>query len=281
MKDFLTKKGITIAVVAIVIAMAAAISVALSGGNAGFASMLSQPFFKPLKSAMTSLVNSLESAYDYMYKFDEIRAENDRLRARVAELEDEYREYTEISEENARLRALLDFTERSDQAYPYESVSIIAWTASNFSSSFTISKGSSSGIELHDVVITENGYLVGLVTEVTTTSSVVTTIIDTTMSVGALIYENGETGIVSGDFDLFKQEKLKLSYMGASSEVIIGDTVVTSGSGGVYPSGLVIGRIDGIAVESSGLSPYAIVTPAAEISTLTHLYVITDFAVSE
>ena len=281
MKDFLSKKGIYIAVAAIVIAMAAAISVALSGGNAGFASMLSQPFFKPLKSAMTSLVSSLESAYDYMYKFDEIRAENDRLRARVAQLEDEYREYTEISEENARLRALLDFTERSDHAYPYESVSIIAWTASNFSSSFTISKGSSSGIELHDVVITENGYLVGLVTEVTTTSSIVTTIIDTTMSVGALIYENGETGIVSGDFDLFKREKVKLSYLGDGSGVIIGDTVVTSGSGGVYPSGLVIGHIEGIAVESSGLSPYAIVEPAADISALTHLYVITDFAVSE
>ncbi|MGM9522451.1 MAG: rod shape-determining protein MreC [Oscillospiraceae bacterium] len=280
MKDFITKKGIYIAIAAVVIAIAAAISVALSGGNAGFASMLSQPFFKPIKSAITSMVSALENAYDYMYRFDEIKAENEELKARVAKLEEEYREYTEISEENSRLRQLLNFSEKHEDLV-FEPVSVISWTASNFSSSFTISKGSDSGVELYDAVVTETGYLVGQVTEVTSASSTVTTITDTTLSVGALIYETGETGVTVGDFSLFKEGRLKLSYLGGDSNVIIGSTVVTSGDGGVYPSGLVIGYVDGVSADSSGLDSYATVTPAADINGSTHLYVVTDFAVSE
>ncbi len=280
MKDFFSKKGIFIAAAALLVAVAAAITVAVTGGHAGFASLLSEPFFKPVKSAMTSLVGSLERTYDYMYRYDEIEAENERLRARIAELEREYREYQEISEENARLRELLGFAARYEDL-AMEPVSVIAWTASNFSSSFTVSKGSSAGIELYDPVVTENGYLVGQVTSVTSASCVVTTVVDTSMRVGALIYESGETGVLSGDYDLFKAGQLKLSYLGEESGLVIGGTVVTSGSGGVYPAGLVIGKVSGIAVGSSGLDPYAIVEPSADISDVTHLYVITDFSVNE
>ncbi len=280
MKDLISKKGIYIAVAAVAVAIAAALSVALSGGHAGFAAMLSEPFFKPVKSAMTSLAGSLEHIYGYMYRYDELEEENASLRSRIAELEQEYREYTEISEENARLRSLLGFVERHEEL-KLEPVSVISWTASNFSSSFTISKGSSSGIELYDPIITEDGYLVGQVTSVTASSCTVTTVVDTTSRVGALIYETGETGVASGDFELFQDGTLRLSYIAELEDVLIGDTVVTSGSGGVFPSGLVIGKITGMSVGASGLDPYAIVEPSADIDDCAHLYVITDFAVSE
>ena len=280
MKEFIRKKGIYIALAAVVIAIAAAISVALSGGNSSFAAMLSQPFFKPIKSALTSMVGTLEDAYDYMYSFDELKAENEELRARVAQLEEEYREYTEISEENSRLRQLLGFTEKREEL-KLSPVTIIGWTASNFSSSFTISKGSDAGVELYDPVITETGYLVGQVTQVTSASSTVTTVIDTSLSVGALIYETGDTGVTAGDFELFREGLTKLTYLGGDSDTVIGSTVVTSGSGGAYPSGLVIGYIDGVSDSSSGLEPSAIIRPAADIENLTHVYVIVDFEVSE
>ena len=280
MKDYITKKGIFIAAAAIVVSVAAAISVAVSGGRAGFASLLSEPFFKPVKSAMTSLVSSLEHLYDYMYRYDEIVAENNRLRGRVAELEQEYREYTEISEENERLRSLLGFAERHED-FDMEPVSVISWTASNFASSFTVSKGSNAGIALYDPVVDENGHLVGQVTSVTSGSSTVTTVIDTSSHVGALIYETGATGVISGEFELFRDGRLKFSYFSTEIPLTVGDTVVTSGSGGLYPAGLVIGTVTGISVSSSGLDPYAVVETAADIGDSTHLFVITDFAVSE
>lgn len=280
LKELISKKGFYIVGAAVLVAVAAAVTVALSAGHAGFASLLSEPFFKPLRSVMTSLVDSLEHAYDYLYRYDEMEAENARLRARVAELEREYREYTEISEENERYRNLLGFAERHENM-TMEPVTVLSWTASNYSSSFTVSKGSSAGIEVSDPVVDEYGNLVGQVTSVTGASCVVTTLVDTTTSLGALLYESGETGVASGDYTLFKDSKLKVSYINDMDGAVIGGTVVTSGSGGVYPSGIVIGAISGISVSSSGLDPYAVVEPATELSKLTHVFVITDFAVSE
>ncbi len=280
MKDFISKKVIHIGLAAVLVAVLAAVTMALSGGGAGFAAMLSEPFFKPMKSALTSMVNYLEHIYGYMYRYDELEAENTELKARIAQLEQEYREYTEISEENERLRSLLGFVERHEEM-ELEPATVISWTASNFSSSFTVSKGSDAGIALYDPVVDEYGYLVGQVTSVSSASCVVSTVIDTTLSLGAQMYENGETGIAGGDFELMKEGDLKLSYISDSTNVVIGNTVITSGSGGVYPAGLVIGTVSGIAVGPSGLEPYAIVEPAADIEGLAHVYVITDFAVSE
>ncbi len=280
MKDLISKKVLRIGAAAVLVSVLAAVTVALSGGNAGFAAMLSEPFFKPLKSALTSLVGSLEHVYDYLYRFDELEAENAALKKRVAQLEQDYREYTEISEENGRLRSLLGFVERHEEM-TLEPATVISWTASNFSSSFTASKGSDAGIALYDPVVDEYGNLVGQVTSVSAASCVVSTVIDTTLSLGAQMYENGEAGVAGGDFALMKEGNLKLSYISDTASLVIGNTVITSGSGGVYPAGLVIGAVSGIAVGSSGLDPYAIVEPAADIDALTHIYVITDFAVSE
>lgn len=279
LKDFITKKGIYVAIAAVIIAIIAAVSVALSGGNADFGTILSEPFFSPLKSVMTSLVGSLEEVYGYMYRYDEISAENKELKARIAALEEDYREYTEISQENDRLRALLDFNSRhSGDNFEYEPVSIISWTASNFASSFTINQGSSSGIELYDSVVTENGYLVGQVTEVGVSTSTVVSILDTTMNIGAVLYESDEPGIIEGDFALFKEGKLKLGYLSEDANVITGDAVVSSGRGGAFPSGLIIGYVEGLAENTSGHDFYAVVRPAADFNDIWNLYVITDYA---
>lgn len=278
MKEFLKKKGIYIAVAAVFIAIAAAISAALSGGNAGFAAALSDPFWRPLKSAMTSFVGSLEDVYNYMYNYDNLEAENAELKARIAKLEDDYRTYTEINAENLRLKRLLEFDEtRADDNFkPKQPTAIISWSASNFSSSFTIGQGSNAGVALGDCVITENGYLVGRITEVSATSATVTTVLDTTVSIGAMIYESGETGILEGDFDLFKKDRIKLSYLSEDADVIIGNTVVTSGKGGLYPAKLVVGYIESLSFDPSGLSPYAVVKPAADINSLTYVCVLSS-----
>lgn len=282
MKEFLKKKGIYIAIVAVFIAIAAAISAALSGGNAGFASALSDPFWRPLKSAMTSLVGSLEDVYNYIYNYNELEEENEELKARIAKLEEDYRTYTEISAENSRLKQLLDFDEsRADDNFNYKSASIISWTASNFASSFTIGKGANAGIALNDCVITETGYLVGHITEVSATSATVTTVLDTTTSVGAMVYESSETGVLEGDFELFKRDRLKLAYLSEDANVIIDNTVVTSGKGGMYPAGLVVGYIESLSFDPSGLSPYAVVRPAADIDSLAYVYVLSSSADEE
>lgn len=281
MKDIITKKGLIIAAIAVVVALIAAVSVAITSGSADLATILSEPVFTPVRSVMTGVVDTLEDIYGYLYRYDELQAENDRLRARVADLEEQYREYSEVSEENDRLRELLDFTQRhSDEDYDLEAVTLISWTSSNFASSFTVNRGQNSGIAVGNAVISSGGYLIGTVAEVAATSATVTTILDTTMSIGARLYSSEDTGVVEGDFSLFRNGKCRLGYLEYGSNVIHGDLVVTTGRGGEIPSGLIIGYVDSVMDNPSGNDFAAVIAPAADISTLSNVYVIKSFEVN-
>ena len=77
---------------------------------------------------------------------------------------------------------------------------------------------------------------------------------------------------------LLKLRDLSLQH---DTNIISGNTIITSGKGGIYPQGLVIGYVDDVVIDPSGLNVYATVDPAAEIQDLTHIFVITDFSVSE
>ena len=186
MKKIFTKKGLYIALVAVMIALISAVSLFSAGRGTDPASNTINTIMTPLKRVVASIAEELEHVYAYMYHYDQIVAENEELKARIAELETEGRDAAEIHAENERLRKLLEFSERHAD-YEYVPASLISWSASSWSSSFTISKGSSAGVKLGDSVIDENGYLVGRITEVSAVSATVTTILDTTSSVGAAV----------------------------------------------------------------------------------------------
>ena len=82
-----------------------------------------------------------------------------------------------------------------------------------------------------------------------------------------------------GDLSLMGRNRLKLSYLESESSLINGDLVVTSGLGGYYPSGLVIGSVEEILTDDGGLTKYAILAPQADLSELTEVFVITSFDV--
>lgn len=280
MKKILNKKGIAIIAAAVVIALVSVITMTMNPGNSDALSSVGNVITRPIKNMMTSLVQSLERIYGYMYKYDQIVDENEELKAKIAKLEEEYRDYTAISNENEQLKQLLGFSSRHSD-YKYEPATIISWTASNWSSTFTIGKGSNSGIELYDCVITENGYLVGRVTELGPSTATITTILDTSSSIGALIYASSEVAVIEGDYKLYQDGMVKLAYLPDDATIATGDTIITSGKGGNFPQGLVIGYVADVYQTSSGLADYASVTPAANIENLTHVYIITEYEGNE
>lgn len=281
MREAQTRRGLYVLIVAIVLALAAAVSAALLPGGADFFATVTEPLTRPLRGVTMNLVTSLEQVYNYIYRYDTLEAENAALRARVAALEEEYREYTEINEENKRLRALLGFRERhAGENYGLEPATVISWTASNFGSTFTLNRGLNAGVSRDDAVITADGYLVGVVTEVGAGTSTVTTLLDTSMSVGVLLEATGETGLAEGNYALFQEERLKLNYLDGSAKLVIGDTVVTSGRGGTLPSGLVVGHIETLREDLAGSGSYAVVRPAADIANASAVYIITNYMVS-
>ncbi len=280
MKRLVNRKGLAVlGAVALVIVLITAVTMSVSDGKEGFFGRTVAAVTKPARSFFSQIADNLERLYGYMYKYDRLAEENAQLRLEIAQMEETRREYQDILDENERLRDLLDLADRHSD-YNYASAKIIAWGGSSFSSSFTINKGSDDGLRLNQCVITETGYLVGAITELTPTTATVTTIIDTDSGVGALVYDTGDTGVAMGDFNLMQRGLLKLTYL-EGAELLEGYTVVTSGKSGLYPPDLVIGKITAVVSSSSGLDDYAILEPTADLSALTNVYVVTEFTVSE
>ena len=267
-------------ILAVMIAAITLISVNTSG-NSGFVTNLLTSLSKPLRSVAASVANAFESIYGYIDDYEKLEAENAELKAQLNKLQQDYRESTDISAENERLRKLLDLDSRRPDYKKYDTATIINWSSSNWSSSFTIGKGSyNSDIKVGDCVITEEGYLVGVVDVVEPTSSTVITILDTRFYVGAYIDRTDKRYIAMGDFSLMKQGLLKFGYLEDTAEIIADDTIITSGKGGILPAGLIIGTVQEVVTSNTGIDKYATIKPAADIKSLADVYLITSFEVS-
>ena len=151
----------------------------------------------------------------------------------------------------------------------------------NWESTLTLDKGSSADVEAGDCVITETGVLVGVVSKVGYNWSTVSTVIDTGIEMGGIVSRTYSAGIVEGSFDLMSQGKLRLSYLPEGAQLVSGDEVLTSGRGDVYPSGLVVGQVEGVFTDPSGQSRYAVVVPEAQLDNLIEVFVIKDFEIVE
>ena len=274
MKAFFKKSGITVGCVLAAVLVILLIASAFGGGIHSLRGV-----FAPLDKLVNAGMDKLEQVYGYMYNYDKLVAENAELRSRIAEMEQEVRQSVSSNEENARLKKLLGLAEANND-YVFVDAALVSWSASGWSSSFSINKGSRHGIEEGDCVVTEDGFLIGQVTEVSRGSATVQTILDSASGVGALTDE-GVTAIAEGDFTLMSDGKLRLTYIEDTSRVVAGDKVITSGKGGIYPSGLVIGTVESVSIDPSGLSASAIVEPEADIAAVTYLFIITDYEPEE
>ena len=280
LKQYVSKYGVRLAIV-VVIAVLIALSVSsVLGGRAGLLKNADGALKAPVQKAATALLDWVEGIYGYLYEYDRLVEENNALRAENAELRDANRNYSELQAENERLRELFDWSEKHTD-FVLESAKIVAWDASNYTSAFTISKGSKSDIALGDCVVTEYGALVGQVIELGSDWATVRTIIDVDMDVGALVGSSNYAGVITGEFSLMKQGLTRVTYLTSGAQIFQKDEVLTSGKGGSFPAGLLIGEVSTVMTESGGQVTYGIVNPACDVSRLSQVFIIKDFTITE
>ncbi|MBP3539194.1 MAG: rod shape-determining protein MreC [Oscillospiraceae bacterium] len=280
MKDYLKKNGIRIAIIVLAVALITAIGAGSRSGNISFLQNATGVIEAPIKKVLSSTVNWFDTIYGYLYKYDALQAENESLRSQLADAQQSARDGIAASEENVRLREALNLQEKHTD-YELESCKVVLWSSSNWSSSFTISKGKNSGIELNDPVITEYGVVVGQVTELGETWATVSTVMDVDMSIGAYAGSSGSSGMSVGEFDLMKKREAKLSFLADGAQIFVGDEVLTSGSGGAFPAGLLIGTITNIQSEAGGQIEYGIIKPECNYDSLVQVFIIKSFEVVE
>lgn len=193
--------------------------------------------------------------------------QNERLKREIDLLRNKLNSVNEIYLENKRLKNLLSFKQKS--AYKVIAARIIGRAVDNWSSLVLIDKGSYNGIKRGFVVITPLG-LAGRVIETTDSTSKVILINDPSFGVSAIVERSRQEGLVSGTLG----QSLIMKYLTKDSDIKVSDVIITSGLTSAYPKGLLIGSVVNIGEEFSGLSRYAIIKPAIDLSSIEEVFII-------
>lgn len=234
----------------------------------------------PFRSASASLAETVRRWTDYFVGFDALEEENRQLKRQIAEMEETVRQAQADREENVRLREVAGLREQRRDLH-LESARVLVQDFSNWYSLLTINKGTAHDIAVGDCVVTEEGYLLGVVTEAGLNWSNVRTILDSETSIGAMVFRSGGSVLAQGDFALMNEGRLSLGYLGTDPDVVSGDLILTSGLGGYYPAQLVIGYVEEIRSSDNGLAQYAVLRPEAELEGLVQVFVVTSFDIVE
>ena len=265
--------------VSIILVVAALLSIALAivsnTGNQSLPGVIVQTLMSPIRAVGNALTDTAEKYYSYMFQYEALAAENAELKANIAQMEDVARQADSVNRENARLRGLLNL-QATHEDYVMVDAYIIGWNSTDWNSTLTINRGTTAGINENMCAVTENGQVVGLVTEAGPNYAVIKTILDSTLEISGTISVSGYNGMVSGGYIDGHKTLLKMEYLPSNSILRNNDQVVTSGST-VYPRGLIIGSIVDAGFEETGVAKYALLKPATEVNTLEQIFIITKY----
>jgi rod shape-determining protein MreC len=217
-----------------------------------------------------TLLAPFESSVAWIDQSVGIYWENHRLRGRLTQLQIEADALSAERLENVRLRRLLDLEERK----PYELLAsnVVARSLDRLGGSLTLDKGASDGIEPGRAVLTPDG-LVGRVERVTPHQARVLTLLHRDCAVAARIERTRVDGILEWEFG--NQPTLDLRYVSSQEDVKVGDLVVTSGLGGIFPAGIRIGTVAKVGIEPNGLMKEILVRPAVDFRSVEEILVYT------
>ena len=229
----------------------------------------------PIQSGVNRVGGGLYNELSSVGELKTALAENETLKTRVDELTEENTRLRSEQFELERLRSLYELDQEYMQ-YHKIGARIIAKDSGSWFSVFRIDKGSDDGIK-EDMNVIAGGGLVGIVTDVGANYATVRSIIDDSSRVSAMAQQSGDSCIVAGDLQLFKEGRLKLSYMEKDDDIKDGDMIVTSNISGKFLPGILVGYATDITVDyNDNLTKSGYLIPAARFDRLQEVLVITD-----
>ncbi|MBO5171066.1 MAG: rod shape-determining protein MreC [Candidatus Faecousia sp.] len=262
-------------ILVLVVLVTAALSVVAGLTNQSVPDLVIQGLLTPFRSAATALTNTVERYYSYMFKYEALEAENQVLKAQIAQMEDVARQADATSRENERLRKTIKL-QNAHESYVLQDAYIIGWSSTDFTSVLTINRGSDAGIATNMCAVTETGEVVGLVTQVGKNYAEVKTVLDSTLEISSTISSSGYNGMVKGGYMNGTEKLLKMDYLPSAAIIRNNQQVVTSGST-VYPRGLIVGSVVDAGFEQTGVAKYALLKSAADIDSLEQIFIITQY----
>lgn len=239
-----------------------------------FAEDLIMTGLSPVQGFFSQIGLKMYNFFQGIIAYEKVLEENKKLKAELVARDNLYYRLLELQKENYRLREMLGFKERTEYALlPAE---VIARDPSHWFETIIINKGYADGVEKDMAVVTAEG-LVGNIIFVSRNSSQVLMLTDSRRAVSALVQrsrEPGFIGIVEGYPE--KNNHLRMTNLPPDANIQPGDTVISSGLGGVFPKGLVIGHVLEVGKDQYGLLQQAIIVPAVNFNRLEEVFIVLE-----
>ena len=230
----------------------------------------------PFQRAAAAVSNGVSSLWEKYTNIDAILEENEKLTTENAELRGQMVDYDKLKAENEAYKALTNIQEQHPEM-SYVSSFVIGRDPLDSFYGFTLDKGSLDGVEANDAITSNEGYLLGVVTEVDLTSCKVMTILHPSFNAAGVVSRTRDNGIITGSADYAAEGLCILSNLSRGTLTKANDQVITTGLGGVFPPDVLVGVVQELVPEASGKSTIAVLKPGADPRTVKHVFIITNY----
>ena len=230
----------------------------------------------PFQRAAAAVSNGVSSLWEKYTNIDAILEENEKLTTENAELRGQMVDYDKLKAENEAYKALTNIQEQHPEM-SYVSSFVIGRDPLDSFYGFTLDQGSLDGVEANDAITSDEGYLLGVVTEVDLTSCKVMTILHPSFNAAGVVSRTRDNGIITGSADYAAEGLCILSNLSRSTLTKDNDQVITTGLGGVFPPDVLVGVVQELVPEASGKSTIAVLKPGADPRTVKHVFIITNY----
>ena len=230
----------------------------------------------PFQRAAAAVSNGVSSLWEKYTNIDAILEENEKLTTENAELRGQMVDYDKLKAENEAYKALTNIQEQHPEM-SYVSSFVIGRDPLDSFYGFTLDKGSLDGVEANDAITSDEGYLLGVVTEVDLTSCKVMTILHPSFNAAGVVSRTRDNGIITGSADYAAEGLCILSNLSRGTLTKANDQVITTGLGGVFTPDVLVGVVQELVPEASGKSTIAVIKPGADPRTVKHVFIITNY----
>ena len=230
----------------------------------------------PFQKVAAVVSGGVASLWEKYTSIDDVMAENETLKAENAELRQQMVDYDRVKAENQAYKALESIQSQRPEM-SYLSSFVIGRDPLDSFYGFTLDRGTLDGVAVNDAVVSDQGYLLGMVVEVEATSCKVMTILHPNFNAAGVVSRTRDNGIITGNADYAADGACVLTNLNRNTLTQKSDQVITTGLGGVFPPDVLVGVVQELVPEASGKSTIAVLKPGADPRTVKHVFIITNY----
>lgn len=266
------KKGIIGIIISIFVLIIIVMISNIKMNNLSYAQSAFNFFVMPIQNGLTYLKNWISGNDSFFEDINNLREENEKLKEENSKLEQSLRELEITRSENEILKEYVNLKDKYTE-YTTVPAYVINKDISNYNETIVINVGTDDGIDVNMTVISEKG-LVGHIISATSSTAKVQTIIDTSSSTSCTLTASRDIIVARGTFE--NEKMLKATYIPTEATVMQGDKIETSGLGGIYPKGILVGSISKVVNTKNITDRYALIDTAVDFTKIETVLVITN-----